>query len=159
MICYAAIISVCYSAAWFSVSVVQSLTRIKKCLKCLPHMCSLEVILANRLVLNLRTHSHSHDLPNPTTKTDMFFRQAYGGSRIDGRFQTAIDSVLGNIGAPLRVGNEPEDRDEDVLEVPYSSGEREHYNNTEDGVDPLGLERTRSRSEQEAVNGGEISEF
>ena len=47
------------------------------------------------------------------TKTDTFFRRAYGGSRIDGGFLPAIDSVLGNIGAPLRVGDEPEDGDED----------------------------------------------
>ena len=132
MIYYAANVSLCYSATWPAVGLVQSL--IKNYLKCLLHICSLEVILANRLVLNLRTHSHSHDLPNPTTKTDMFFRQAYGGSRIDGRFQTAIDSVLGNIGAPLRVGdNEPEGGDGGGLQVP--DGEREHR--TEDGLDTL----------------------
>ena len=105
-------------------------------------MCSLEVILANRLVLNLRTHSHSHDLPNPTTKTDMFFRQAYGGSRIDGRFQTAIDSVLGNIGAPLRVGNDPEDGEEYEVQNPMPVEDREH--SVEDGVDPLSLEGAQS---------------
>ena len=77
---------------------------------------SLEIILTNRLVLNLHMHSQSNDLTNPIIKTDIFFRQAYGGSRIDGRFQSAIDSVLGNIGAPLRVGNDPEDGEEDELD-------------------------------------------
>ena len=115
---YAAIISVCYSAAWFSVGVVQSLTWTRKYLKCLPHMCSLEVILANRLVLNLRTHSQSNDLANPTTKTDIFFRRAYGGSHVDGRFQSATDSVWGNIGAPLRVGDDAEDGGRDELQTP-----------------------------------------
>ena len=86
-------------------------------------------------------------------KTDIFFRRAYGGSRADGRFQSAIDSVLGNIGAPLRVGDEPEDGDEDELRVP--DGEREH--STEDGAVPLSLERTQSQSEREAINEGEIS--
>ena len=43
----------------------------------------------------------------------MFFQQAYGGSHIGGRFQSTIDSVLGNIGAPLRVDVDPEDEEED----------------------------------------------
>ena len=71
-----------------------------------------------------------------------------------GRFQSAIDSVLGNIGAPLRVGDELEDVDEDELQVP--DGEQEH--STEDGVGPLSLERIPSQSEREGVNEGEISE-
>ena len=95
------------------------------------------MILTNRLILNLRTHDQSNDLSNPTTKTDIFFRQAYGGSRIGGRFQTAIDSVLGNIGAPLRVGE-----DEEPEEDESPSGELE-----DDVVPPSA----------DAVNEGRIS--
>ena len=155
MICYAAIISVCYRAAWFSVGVVQSLTRTRKYLKCLPHMCSLEVILANRLVLNLRTHSQSNNLPSPNIKTDIFFHRAYGGSHTNDRFHSAIDSVLGNIGAPLRGGDDPEDGDDDEPQVPNGKGE--YRDSTEDRVDPLSPETTRSRSNQ-AVNEGGLSE-
>ena len=71
----------------------------------------------------------------------MFFQQAYGGSRIAGRFQSSIDSVLGNIGAPLKVGDEPEDDgcyDDEQFQV--TSGEREH--SAECAEDPLSLERT-----------------
>ena len=79
-------------------------------LKCRPYTSSLEVILASRLVLNLRTH----DKPNsssPSTKTDIFFQNAYGGARDGGDRLSLMDSVLGNIGAPLRVGDEDEDED------------------------------------------------
>ena len=86
------------------------------------------MVLTNRLVLNLRTNTQPSDLSNPTTKTDMFFQQAYGGSHVTGRFQSGIDSVLGNIGAPLRVGHDLEDREEDAL----PSGERKYP--AEDGA-------------------------
>ena len=66
------------------------------------------MILANRLVLNLRTR----DKPNsstPSTKTDIFFRNAYGGAQNPGDQPSFMGSVLGNIGAPLRVGDEDDD--------------------------------------------------
>ena len=98
----------------------------------------------------------SNDSRNPTTKTDIFFRRAYRGSHIDSRIQSAIDSVLGNIGAPLRVGGELEnDEEDDKLQA--LNGEREY--SPEGGADPLNLERTWSQSEREAINEGEISEF
>ena len=48
------------------------------------------------------------NLSSPSTQTDIFFRNAYGGARDRPSF---VDSVLGNIGTPLRVGNEDEDDD------------------------------------------------
>ena len=112
------------------------------------HPFSLEVILTNRLILNLRTHDRSSNPSNPTTKTDIFFQQVYGGSRIAGGFQSAIDSVLGNIGAPLRVDVDPE---EDEVQNPILVEDREH--SVEDGVDPPSLEG--AQSERDAANEGQ----
>ena len=69
----------------------------------------------------------------------MFFCQAYGGSRIAGGLQPGIDSVLGNIGAPLRVGDDQEDEEEDE----FPSEDREHTT----GMDPL----SQIRSGRETV--------
>ena len=110
---------------------------------------------SSRLILNLRTYDQSNDSSNPT-KTDIFFHKAYGGSRTNDRFHSAIDSVLGNIGAPLRGGDDPEDGDDDEPQVPNGKGE--HRDSTEDRADPLSPEITWSRSKQ-AVNEGGISEF
>ena len=81
----------------------------------------------------------------------MFFQQAYGGSRIGGRFQSGIDSVLGNIGAPLRVGDDSEYEEDDKF--PSRGKER----STEGGVNLPSQER--ARSEGEAVDEGKASDF
>ena len=118
-------------------------------------MSSLVGVLTNRLILNLRTHDQSNDNDslNRTTKTVVFFQRAYGGSRIAGRFQSGVDSVLGNIGAPLKVGYDLEDGEGDEHEV--NRGKREHC--AEDGVDPLSLGSDGTQSEREVVNEGQIS--
>ena len=113
-------------------------------------MSSLVGVLTNRLILNLRTHDQSNDNDslNRTTNTVVFFQRAYGGSRIAGRFQSGVDSVLGNIGAPLRVGDGLDDGEEDEL----INGSYEH--SARGGMGHLRLEITKS--EREAVNGRQV---
>ena len=111
---------------------------------------SLQVVLANRLVLNLRTHSQSNNLSNPGTKTDVFFQQAYGGTRGAGRLQSSmIDSVLGNIGAPLRVDYDLEDGDFEVDEL-AAGRKREHSTEGRVDRDPSSPEGTQRESMLEA---------
>ena len=69
------------------------------------------MILTNHLVLNLRTHDKLHNASSLSTKMDIFFRNAYGGARNRGDRASFMDSILGNIGAPLRVGDENKDDD------------------------------------------------
>lgn len=64
-------------------------------------------ILANRLLLNIKQIGNDNDCPNTTLSTPAF----------------AVNSFLGNIGAPLRVDTEgeygpdfPEDYDMDIIE-------------------------------------------
>ena len=61
----------------------------------------LEFILANRLVLNLREHGHVDGSSEITTKTDMFFREAYGQSRNRDHGPSMNETIMGNIGAPF----------------------------------------------------------
>ena len=56
----------------------------------------------------------------------------------DHRFQSAIDSVLGNIGGPLRVSDDLEDGEED--EVQAAAGEGDRFERADEGVDPLNME-------------------
>ena len=83
-------------------------------------------ISANRLVLNLRLFAQStnRQLPNligmgiAISKTDAFFRRAYSG-RHDlnpEEPRSMMDTILGNIGEPLRVGDEDEEKDEELYE-------------------------------------------
>lgn len=72
----------------------------------------LEAILTNRLILNLRTLEKSN-ISNPSTRTDIFFHQAYGGTHGRSSF---MDSVLGNIGAPLRVEDENDEHENNNFE-------------------------------------------
>lgn len=82
---------------------------LKKSVSWAQHLPSLEAILTNRLVLNLRIHDKPNYPSIPPTKMDIFFQNAYGGARNCGDHASFMDSVLGNIGAPLWVGNEDED--------------------------------------------------
>lgn len=78
----------------------------------------MDTILANRLVLNLRSHAESErdESSVKSIQTDIFFRMAYGPTRRRGLAHTVGDSILGNIGEPLRV------EEEDILDVEENEG-------------------------------------
>ena len=67
------------------------------------------MILANRLVLNLRSHSKEDYSSHATSDPDEFFRVTYTPARNDESPGDFMDSVLGNIGEPLIVEDESED--------------------------------------------------
>ena len=87
-------------------------------------------ILANRLVLNLRSFVHSSSAPVgvlvPTedsnledAKIDEFFRTAYGrqsNERVSHGHHSVVDTILGDIGEPLRVSDAGDD-DKDESET------------------------------------------
>ena len=72
----------------------------------------------------------------------MFFQQAYGGTHIAGTFQSRINSMLGNIGAPLRVGDDLEDGEKDEIQNQMPVGDHKH--SIELREDPLCLEGAQS---------------
>ena len=85
-------------------------------------------MLTNHLVLNLRSKGQSEDPTDPSTKTDMFFRSAYGQPEDPNNPQSIVNSILGNIGEPLRVGGNGNDDaveadGEDIMELQPISGE------------------------------------
>ena len=72
----------------------------------------LESILTNHLVLNLRSHARLEVYSELTSKRDTFFCEAYGVSKNPEKPLSVADSILGNIGDPLRV----DDEDDEVVE-------------------------------------------
>ena len=96
-------------------------------------------ILANRLVLNLRSFKHSNSSPggvelglggvpnlgdnSGNAEVDEFFRTTYGrrsNGKVSNNHHSVIDTVLGNIGEPLRVGEDDNgdgDEDEEVKDI------------------------------------------
>ena len=70
--------------------------------------------MTNYLILNLRSQAQAEEATTLSTKTDMFFRSAYGQSPGRNETRTIMDTILGNIGEPLRVDDEnDEDNGED----------------------------------------------
>lgn len=73
----------------------------------------LEAILANRLVLNLRsigTLEGASELSS--TKVDIYFRRAYGVDMSANQTSPFVNVVLGNVGEPIRVEDDDKDADE-----------------------------------------------
>ncbi|TDL19002.1 hypothetical protein BD410DRAFT_452889 [Rickenella mellea] len=64
----------------------------------------LTIVLINRLVLNLRQVSHVHERNAPTHSTIITIQEP----------EFAANSLLGNLGAPLRVGPEDDETEEVV---------------------------------------------
>lgn len=60
--------------------------------------------MAGRLILNLKSQSQTDRSDDPSNATDMFFRSAYGRRR--GAPHSLLDTVLSNLGEPLRVDDE-----------------------------------------------------
>lgn len=71
------------------------------CVDNLPSI--LRVILANHMVLNLRSHRQPGGSSILTTKTDIFFREIHSRTRECGEPEAWLDSVLGDNGQPLIV--------------------------------------------------------
>jgi len=84
----------------------------------------------------------------------MFFQQAYGGTRITSLFQSRIDSMLGNLGAPLKVGGGLEDEEMKSLQV-----EQFGEHSAENGVDPPSASLEGAVSEREAATEGVTPDF
>ena len=66
----------------------------------------MEVILANRLMLNLRHLARPESPSELESKVDLFFRRAYGKLHSPDEPLSIMDTILGNIGEPLRVDDE-----------------------------------------------------
>ena len=62
--------------------------------------------MTNFLILNLRSQAQAGEPTTLSTRTDMFFRNAYGRSLHSDETHTIMFSILGNIGEPLKVENE-----------------------------------------------------
>ncbi|TDL18638.1 hypothetical protein BD410DRAFT_488951 [Rickenella mellea] len=75
----------------------------------------LTIILINRLVLNLRQVSHLQEGANAPTLGTF-------GTIEEPAFAT--NSLLGNLGAPLRVGQEDDDDDEEIEVVGVEDGDK-----------------------------------
>ena len=76
----------------------------------------LESILVDHLVLNLRSYGKPHESSEATTITDIFFRTAYGQAHRGDGPRSTMDTILGNIGEPLRVHDNNEEIVSDNVE-------------------------------------------
>ena len=81
----------------------------------------MEVVLANHLMLNLRHLAHPESSSEVESKVDLFFRRAYQKPHNPEEPLSIMDTILGNIGEPLRVDDEIDqamtERDVDVEEA------------------------------------------
>ena len=66
----------------------------------------MEVLIANHLMLNLRYLAHPESPSELESKVDSFFRRAYQKSHDPKEPLSIADTILGNIGEPLRVDDE-----------------------------------------------------
>ena len=83
--------------------------------------------MANRLVLNLRSQAHS-GASEPTSKADVFFRIAYKKPYDPEQPLSMVDTILGNIGEPLRIDDENNGR----VNGKESNAEEEETTDSED---------------------------
>ena len=81
----------------------------------------METILYNRFMLNLRHLARPESPSELESKVDLFFRRAYQKPHNPEEPLSIMDTILGNIGEPLRVDDESDqvmaERDVDVEEA------------------------------------------